>query len=59
MNQEEFDAIRKYSMLTFGNRTISVKTCLKCIEEDAKDAGMTVCQFLSYIYEYGQIPAYK
>lgn len=56
MDQREFDAIRKYAMLTFGDRTISVKTCLACIEEDARDAGLTTLEYLDYIAMNGKLP---
>ena len=56
MNKSEFEAIMLYSELTFGNRDISVAECLKCIEDDARDLGLTKTQYIDYIISNGKLP---
>ena len=56
MNKSEFDAIMLYSELTFGNRDISVAECLECIEDDARDLGLTKTQYIDYIIVNGKLP---
>ena len=56
MNEEETKAIIIYCDLTFGNRNISVIECLDCIDEDARDLGVTRMQYIDYIIANGKLP---
>lgn len=56
MNKEQLDAIMLYCDLTFYHRDISVTECLACIDEDAKDLGLTRTQYLDYIVANGKLP---
>lgn len=56
MNKEEIEAIMLYCDLTFYRRDISVTECLACIDEDAKDLGLTRIQYLDYVIVNGKLP---
>lgn len=56
MNKEEIKAIMLYCDLTFYRRDISVTECLACIDEDAKDLGLTRIQYLDYVIVNGKLP---
>lgn len=56
MNKEQLDAIMLYCDLTFYHRDISVTECLACIDEDAKDLGLTRSQYLDYVIVNGELP---
>lgn len=56
MNKEQLDAIMLYCDLTFYHRDISVTECLACIDEDAKDLGLTRTQYLDYVIVNGTLP---
>lgn len=56
MNKEQLDAIMLYCDLTFYHRDISVTECLACIDEDAKDLGLTRTQYLDYVIVNGELP---
>lgn len=56
MNKEEIDAILLYCDLTFCHRDISVDECLACIDEDARDLGLTRSQYLVYLVVNGKLP---
>lgn len=56
MNKEEIKAIMLYCDLTFYRRDISVTECLACIDEDAKDLGLTRSQYLDYVIVNGKLP---
>lgn len=56
MDKEEIKAMLLYCDLTFYHRDISVTECLACIDEDAKDLGLTQLQYLDYIIVNGELP---
>lgn len=56
MDKEEIKAMLLYCDLTFYHRDISVTECLACIDEDAKDLGLTQLQYLDYIIVNGKLP---
>lgn len=56
MNKEEIKAMLLYCDLTFYCRDISVTECLACIDEDAKDLGLTRLQYLDYVIVNGKLP---
>ena len=56
MNKEEIEAMLLYCDLTFYCRDISVTECLACIDEDAKDLGLTRLQYLDYVIVNGKLP---
>lgn len=56
MNKEEIKAMLLYCDLTFCYRGISVAECLACIDEDAKDLGLTRSQYLDYVIVNGTLP---
>lgn len=56
MNKEEIKAMLLYCDLTFYRRDISVTECLACIDEDAKDLGLTQLQYLDYVIVNGKLP---
>ena len=56
MNKEEIKAMLLYCDLTFCCRDISVAECLACIDEDAKDLGLTRLQYLDYVIVNGKLP---
>lgn len=56
MNKEEIEAIMLYCDLTFYCRDISVTECIACIDEDAKDLGLTRIQYLDYVIVNGKLP---
>lgn len=56
MNMEELNAILKYCELTFGTTDISVNEALACIDEDAKDAGLTRTEYIDYVVSNGTLP---
>ena len=56
MNKEEIKAMLLYCELTFYCRDISVTECLACIDEDAKDLGLTRLQYLDYVIVNGKLP---
>ena len=56
MNKEEIKAMLLYCDLTFYHRDISVTECLACIDEDAKDLGLTRLQYIDYVIVNGKLP---
>lgn len=56
MDKEEIKAMLLYCDLTFCCRDISVDECLACIDEDARDLGLTRSQYLDYIIVNGELP---
>ena len=56
MDKEEIKAMLLYCDLTFYHRDISVAECLACIDEDAKDLGLTRLQYFDYIIVNGELP---
>ena len=56
MDKEEIKAMLLYCDLTFYHRDISVSECLACIDEDAKDLGLTRLQYLDYVIVNGKLP---
>lgn len=56
MNKEQFDAIMLYCDITFGTRDISIDECLDCIDDDARDLGLTRLQYIDYIVANGKLP---
>ena len=56
MNKEEIKAMLLYCDLTFYHRDIAVAECLACIDEDAKDLGLTRLQYLDYVIVNGKLP---
>ena len=56
MNKEEIKAMLLYCDLTFYHRDISVTECLACIDEDAKDLGLTRLQYFDYVIANGKLP---
>ena len=56
MNKEEIEAMLLYCDLTFCHRGISVAECLACIDEDARDLGLTRSQYLDYVIVNGELP---
>ena len=56
MDKEEIKAMLLYCDLTFYRRDISVAECLACIDEDAKDLGLTRLQYLDYVIVNGKLP---
>ena len=56
MNKEEIKAMLLYCDLTFYHRDISVTECLACIDEDAKDLGLTRLQYFEYVIVNGKLP---
>ena len=56
MNKEEIKAMLLYCDLTFCHRGISVTECLACIDEDARDLGLTRSQYLDYVIVNGELP---
>lgn len=56
MNKEQTKALILYCDLTFGYRDISVNECLACIDEDARDLGLTRIQYLDYVIANGKLP---
>ena len=56
MDKEEIKAMLLYCDLTFYHRDISVTECLACIDEDAKDLGLTRLQYLDYVIVNSKLP---
>lgn len=56
MNKEEIKAMLLYCDRTFCHRGISVAECLACIDEDARDLGLTRSQYLDYVIVNGELP---
>ena len=56
MSKEEIKAMLLYCDLTFCCRDISVAECLACIDEDARDLGLTRLQYLDYVIVNGKLP---
>lgn len=56
MNKSEFNAIMLYCELTFGTCDISVAECLECIEDDARELGLTKAQYIDYVIVNGKLP---
>lgn len=56
MNKKQTKALIIYCDLTFGHRDISVNECLACIDEDARDLGLTRMQYLDYVLANGKLP---
>ena len=56
MDKEEIKAMLLYCDLTFYHRDISVSECLACIDEDAKDLGLTRSQYFDYVIVNGKLP---
>lgn len=56
MNKKQTKALIIYCDLTFGHRDISVNECLACIDEDARDLGLTRIQYLDYVIANGKLP---
>lgn len=56
MDKEEIKAMLLYCDITFYHRDISVTECLACIDEDAKDLGLTRSQYLDYVIVNGELP---
>ena len=56
MSKEEIKAMLLYCDLTFYCRDISVAECLACIDEDARDLGLTRLQYLDYVIVNGKLP---
>ena len=56
MDKEEIKAMLLYCDLTFYHKDISVAECLACIDEDAKDLGLTRLQYLDYVIVNGKLP---
>lgn len=56
MDKEEIKAMLLYCDLTFYHRDISVAECLACIDEDAKDLGLTRSQYIDYVIVNGKLP---
>ena len=56
MDKEEIKAMLLYCDLTFYRRDISVAECLACIDEDAKDLGLSRLQYLDYVIVNGKLP---
>ena len=56
MNKEEIKAMLLYCDLTFCHRDISVAECLACIDEDAKDLGLTRSQYIDYVIVNSELP---
>lgn len=56
MDKEEIKAMLLYCDLTFYHRDISVAECLACIDEDARDLGLTRSQYLDYVIVNGELP---
>lgn len=56
MDKEEIKAMLLYCDRTFYCRDISVTECLACIDEDAKDLGLTRSQYLDYVIVNGELP---
>ena len=58
MNKEQTKALILYCKLTFGHGDISVNECLACIDEDARDLGLTRMQYFDYIVVNGKLPVW-
>ena len=56
MNKEEIKAMLLYWDLALYSIDISVAECLACIDEDAKDLGLTRSQYLDYVIVNGNLP---
>lgn len=56
MNKEQTKAIIIYCDLTFGHKNVSVNECLACIDEDARDLGLTRMQYLDYVIANSKLP---
>lgn len=56
MNKEQTKAFILYCNLTFGHENVSVNECLACIDEDARDLGLTRIQYLDYIVYNNRLP---
>lgn len=56
MNKEQTKALILYCNLTFGHENVSVNECLACIDEDARDLGLTRMQYLDYVAVNGKLP---
>lgn len=58
MKKDHLYAVLKYCELKFGTTKISAKEAVAYVEEDARDAGLTVIQYLDYIVANGRLPNY-
>lgn len=56
MNKEQTKALILYCGLTFGYENVSVVECLACLDEDARDLGLTRMQYLDYVVANGKLP---
>lgn len=56
MEKHHLDAFIKYCMLRFGTKDISIAEANACLEEDARDLGMTNVKYLDYITANGKLP---
>ena len=56
MKKHHLDAFIKYCILRFGTKDISTAEANACLEEDARDLGMTNVEYLDYIAANGKLP---
>ena len=56
MNKKQTEALMLYCDLTFGHENVSVVESLACLDEDARDLGLTRMQYLDYIVANGKLP---
>lgn len=56
MEKHHLDALIEYCVLRFGTKDMSVAEANTCLEEDARDLGMTSFQYLDYVAVNGKLP---
>lgn len=56
MEKHHLDALIEYCMLRFGTKDMSAAEANACLEEDARDLGMTSFQYLDYVVVNGKLP---
>lgn len=56
MDKEQTKALILYCNLTFGHENVSINECLACIDEDARDLGLTRMQYIDYVVVNGKLP---
>ena len=56
MNKEQTEALMLYCDLTFGHRDVSIAGCFACLDDDARDLGLTRMQYLDYVVANGKLP---
>ena len=56
MEKHHLDAFIEYCVLRFGTKDISMAEANACLEEDARDLGMTNVEYLDYITANGKLP---